>query len=74
MLRAVGGAFLYNCLKRTKVVCSVGNRFFANTIILNVLEKRKCKKINFKRFVDQAFLVSAIQSQRLDERFSVRCI
>ena len=32
------------------------------------------QKINFKRFVDQAFFVSAIQSQRLDERFSVRCI
>ena len=54
------GSFLYfyiTVVKEQKVVCSAGNKFIANTIILNVSAKRKCKRIDFKRFVDQAFLV-----------------
>ena len=58
-LRAGVGAFFpyITGVNEQKVVCSAGNRFIANTIILNVSTKRKCKRIDFKRFVDQAFLV-----------------
>ena len=51
------GAFFTYITVEQKVICSTGNRFIANTIILNVSAKRKCKRIDFKRFVDQAFFV-----------------
>ena len=54
----MGAFFTYiTVVKEQNVVCSDGNRFIANTIILNVSAIRKCKRIDFKRFVDQAFLV-----------------
>ena len=54
----MGAFFTYiTVVKEQNVVCSAGNRFIANTIILNVSARRKCKRIDFKRFVDQAFLV-----------------
>ena len=58
-LRAgVGAFFTYiTAVKEQKVVCSAGNRFIVNTIILSGSAKRKCKRIDFKRFLDQAFLV-----------------
>ena len=51
------GAFFTDITVVKEVVCSVGNRFIANTIILNVSAKRKCKRIDITRFVDQAFLI-----------------
>lgn len=54
------GAFFYNCRKRGSFAV------LANTTILNISAKR----IDFKRSVDQVFLVSAIQAQRLDERLT----
>ena len=56
MLRAGVGAFLYSCCKKNKRLFG-GNRFIANTIILDVSVKRIFKRIEFKRFVDQALLV-----------------
>ena len=56
----MGAFFTYTTVvKEQNVVCNAGNRFIANTIIhvLNVSAKRKCKRIDFKRFVDQAFLI-----------------
>ena len=54
----MGVFFTYiTAVREQKVVYSAGNQFIANTRILNVSAKRKCKRIDYKRFVDQAFLV-----------------
>ena len=50
---------------RTKGRLHGGNQFIANTIILDVSVKRIFKRIDFKRFVDQAFLVCDGSKSRL---------